>query len=100
METPTCPIQIGIDVHHTYTNKKGKEVRYLYSYKLLKDNHPEEWDGWVNILEALPFPFDLVHLATEELKVMPGWWSGFRFEAVRLRKEDTVKAWKYRGDHP
>lgn len=99
METTTRPLKIGVDIHHSYVTKKGTSINRLYSYNLLKKDYPENWDGWVDILVALPLPFDLVHLATKELKVMPGWWNGLRWEAIGLKKEDKVAAWKYKGDN-
>ena len=55
MEMTTRPIKIGVDVHHTYLNKKGEKSNRVYSYELLKKNYPEDWDGWVDIYPLLHF---------------------------------------------
>lgn len=50
-------------------------------------------DGWVDAKIYRPFPYDLVHMKTET-KTKSGWWTGLKWEGLRLKADDKVKYWK------
>lgn len=51
-------------------------------------------NSWVPASGKKPEDFDLVLVATSKGKECPAWWSGTRWEGLRLRKDDVVMAYK------
>lgn len=93
MITPT-PILLGIDKFKRILKPKTKkgftDIPYSYGH-LLKEYGPE-WDGWVAVDKALPFPYDLVNMDINT-KIIPGWWTGTSWDGLRLKEADIVRAW-------
>lgn len=50
-------------------------------------------DGWVDEKIYHPLPYDMVLMKTTDKKI-PGWWTGQKWEGVRLEDEDKVLWWK------
>lgn len=50
---------------------------------------------WVYDLNYRPIPFDLLYLKTKRLpKDVGGWWTGKKWEGLKLKSSDEVIAWK------
>ena len=52
--------------------------------------------GWVDAKVFRPFPYDLVNMKLQEQKVIAGWWTGLKWEGLRLKAKDKVVLWKDR----
>lgn len=60
---------------------------------------PFNEEGWVSVVEWLPYPFDVVTLkafseSLERDKVFNGWWTGKEWEGLRLKEKDKVNWWR------
>lgn len=50
-------------------------------------------DEWVDAKKFTPSSFDLVKIKTDE-KTINGWYTGERWYALRLKKNEEVLFWK------
>lgn len=67
-------------------------------YQIEKDdfrveNLVRDFDGWVEAAIYRPIPYDLVSMKMKN-KTCPGWWTGMRWEGLRMRKGDEILYWK------
>ncbi len=51
-------------------------------------------DGWINIKDALPEPYDLVKVFYGTGRWVPGWWTGCGWDGSREIAEKNIVAWK------
>lgn len=55
---------------------------------------------WVNDLTYMPIPFDLMFVRLDGSgRVKSAWWNGRRWKGLRLKKEESVVAWKRNYDY-
>lgn len=83
------------------------EKRIRYSKKWSKKEPPYEIgkdgfgvkdvktneEGWTDAKLFRPYPYDLVAMQTQR-KIIPGWWTGQKWEGLRLRDGDKILFWK------
>jgi hypothetical protein len=50
-------------------------------------------EGWADAKLYRPYPYDLVSMRTQR-KIIPGWWSGQKWEGLHLRSDDSIFFWK------
>ena len=56
---------------------------------------PTDLKGWVVEDLYRPFPFDLCCLLIKDKdKSINGWWTGYKWEGLRLKKKYQVSAWR------
>jgi hypothetical protein len=53
----------------------------------------KDYDGWVDAKTYRPYPYDLVHMMMPR-KTIRGWWTGQKWEGLRLKEEDKILHWK------
>lgn len=93
------PIRVGIDKRWGWVRRRGERVKKEtpWTYGHLRKCYPPQWEEWIKISEALPLPFDLVDVRTPK-KTVSAWWDGKQWDGYRLREEDEVLEWHYKGD--
>ena len=70
------------------SNKAARKGAYSYA------DVPKE-DGIVVDLTWRPFPCDMCALYVEgRPNPIPGWWTGFDWYGLKIRKEHKIIAWK------
>lgn len=89
-------IRIGIDLLERETPSK-KIVKLIAKYTDILRLKQQDIDGWVDPALWLPFPYDIVWLKTET-RIKPGWWTGTSWDGLRLKPEEKVLYWKYKGE--
>jgi len=68
---------------------EGKNER-SFSYRDIKYDD----NGWADRCKYLPIDYDLLILKRYGKKDTPGWYTGSKWEGLRLDEEDKVIAWK------
>lgn len=67
------------------------EKRRAYKYSDLRFDS----QGWMFDLSKLPIPYDLMYIKLKDLPhIKTGWWTGKKWEGLRLKSEEIVIAWK------
>jgi hypothetical protein len=75
---------------------KTKSEERVYKYSDI----PTDEQKWVFNLKYMPIPYDLMHLKLKGLdKIKSGWWNGIRWKGLRLKRCETVIAWKRNQEH-
>jgi hypothetical protein len=90
-------IRIGVDVYSTLL-RSGKKQTQVYKYSDIARMKQQDIEGWVDPVQWLPYPYDILYLKLEK-KVITGWWSGGHWEGLRLQPTDQVLYWKYKGEN-
>lgn len=77
------------------TKKREVGKRYYFTYF----DVDYDKDGYVNPKEFLPLTCDMVTLKIISSydgseREVNGWWTGFQWEGLHLRKEDKIIAWR------
>lgn len=67
-------------------------------YQVTKDDFTNkdiktDYDGWVDPKLYRPEPYELVIMKLER-KTISGWWTGHKWEGLRLIKGDKILYWK------
>lgn len=71
-----------------------KCIVYQVDMEFLKySDLPDGIEGWYVPSIYRPVPYDLCELDTGN-RIVQGWWTGKRFDGLRLKKSEKVKKWK------
>ena len=70
---------------------EGYKVVVLWRYKDL----PMDKKGWTTDKTYRPCPFDICLMKIEGKETpINGWWTGYEWKALRLRRGNKLLAWK------
>lgn len=79
-------VVIGITKLYDRITKKKRAYKYSDIQKKI---------DWVNNPKYFPYPYDLMYLKVKGLiKEIPGWWTGEKWDGMRIKKEYKIIEWK------
>lgn len=70
-------------------NGKSQPFKYEWLHK--------DFDGWVDNQKFKPMKFDICLIRTSTNRTYPAWWTGDRWDGLRVKRNVEVIYWK-RGD--
>ena len=68
--------------------KKSERKNTILSRQVAKDK-------WNNFDEYYPITYEMVDVVTADHKTKVGWWNGFRWDGLRIKKRDCITQWRY-----
>lgn len=75
----------------TVGTKKGESPDDLWRYKDL----PVDKKGWTRDKSYRPHPFDICLIILEgKPHPINGWWTGYEWYSLRIRRGDKIAGWK------
>lgn len=51
-------------------------------------------EGWVDAFRVKPYAYDIVYLLTGKFEEKNGWWTGLKWDGLRLKENETIIRWK------
>jgi len=75
--------------------KTKSEPHQIGKFDFTIKDCPMDCDGWVKESFARPLLYDLVW-GKGEGKAIPVWWTGIKWEGLRLKSGDKILFWKER----
>jgi hypothetical protein len=70
-------------------NGKSQPFKYEWVEK--------DFDGWVDPEKFKPMRYDMCYLRAKNNRTYPGWWTGDRWDGLRVKPDIEIIYWK-RGD--
>jgi hypothetical protein len=83
------PIYIG----HSLIYRDDRQCKYTYID--IKEKGLVGKDGWVDIKDVLPHPYDMHDLEIEgKERIYKGWWTGSGWDGLRIKPDMRVTRWR------